>query len=472
MEHGLDTICAIATPPGEGGIGIVRISGAGAVAVAARVVRLRSGRSLESLPSHTLHLADIGSFSALGQDRLGRDSQMLDEGLVVYMRRPHSYTAEDMVELHCHGSRIVLGRVCEVCVAAGARLAQPGEFTKRAFLNGRIDLSQAEAVLDTIKAKSEQGLRIAQRHLRGELGRAVEQVRTELVGVLAQVEAGIDFTDEGIELIAPDDLLHAVHRTRDSVTSMLNTCRRGRVIRDGARVVMQGRPNVGKSSVLNRLLQSDRAIVASLPGTTRDVLEEGCVLEGLPVTLVDTAGLREAEDEIEREGIKRAREAQAEADLLLHVVDVTAPEMLSAPCIPDEEVPRVVVVNKIDLVSEDRVGDVIHLYRGRGVARVLPISAVTGQGLGDLRAAIRDLLSPQRLEASDMVVVTNLRHQAALERAIGALDEAGASIRNRVSADCVAVDLRGAADALGEITGAITSAEVLDRVFSDFCVGK
>ncbi len=464
-----DTICAIATPRGEGGIGIVRISGANALAVAARVVRLRSGGSLDSLPSHTLHLADIVSVSS---ERAGAGCEVLDEALAVYMRGPHSYTAEDVVELHCHGSSIVLARICEACVAAGARLAEPGEFTKRAFLNGRIDLSQAEAVLDTIRAKSEEGLRIAQRHLRGELGRSVEQLRGELVGVLAQVEAGIDFADEGIEVITPQDLLRVLQRTRDSVAAMLQSCRRGRVMREGARVVLRGRPNVGKSSVLNRLLEMDRAIVASRPGTTRDILEETCVLGGVPVTLVDTAGLRDAEDEVEREGIQRARDAQAEADLLLHVMDATYPEELSSWRGSEDATPSIVVVNKIDLLAQDRVAEVVQEVRRRGATHTVPMSALTGQGVEELRAGIRDCLVPERLESSDSVVVTNVRHRAALEQATLALEQACESVRNQVSADCVAVDLRAAADALGEITGAITSAEVLERIFSEFCIGK
>lgn len=469
-----DTICAIATPPGEGGIGIVRISGAGAFSVAEQVVRLRSGQSLSAVPTHSLHLADIGFFPAQeppwdAQDFCG----LLDEGLVVRMAAPRSFTAENVVELHCHGSAVVLGRVCAACVAAGARLARPGEFTKRAFLNGRIDLSQAEAVLDTIKAKSEAGLRLAQQQLRGVLGREVERLRTSLVGLLAQIEAGIDFADEGIEVIGQERLLRALRETTLAIEGMLRTCRGGRVLREGARVVLVGRPNVGKSSLLNRLLREDRAIVTSVPGTTRDVLEESIVLEGLPVTLIDTAGLRNTADEVEQEGIKRARSAQEQADVILHIVDASGMQMGESDEFTVEgSTTRLVLLNKIDLVDDAARAQLMHHLRSRTSAPVIPLSAITGEGLADVTRAVREALAPAAFESRDSVVVTNVRHQAALEEAAAALRQASASIEAHMAAECVAVDLRGAAEALGEITGAITSAEVLERIFSEFCIGK
>ncbi|ALA56725.1 tRNA uridine-5-carboxymethylaminomethyl(34) synthesis GTPase MnmE [Nitrospira moscoviensis] len=469
-----ETICAIATPPGEGGVGIVRISGAGALQIAEKVVRLRSGLPLASVPSHTLHLADISATGLSGSSSPSAVAAPLDEGLVVYMAAPRSYTAEDVVELHCHGSALVLARVCAACIAAGARLARAGEFTKRAFLNGRIDLSQAEAVLDTIRAKSDEGLRLAQQQLRGDLGREVERLRARLLTLLAHVEAGIDFADESIEFVGRDELLRSLKETTASIEAMLTTCRSGRVLREGARVVIVGRPNVGKSSLLNRLLQEERAIVTSIPGTTRDVIEEGTVLDGVPVTLVDTAGLRETTDEVEQQGIQRAKAAQEEADIILQVLDAAEVAADRTPELPEDAVAgrRLVLLNKMDLFGEERGRRLAEVLRHRTNAPVIPVSAVTGVGLDDVKQGIRSLLSPGSLESRESVVVTNVRHQAALQQAASSLQQAYASIEARIAPECVAVDLRGAADALGEITGAITSTEVLERIFSEFCIGK
>lgn len=475
-----DTICAIATPAGEGGIGIVRISGAEALAVAQQVVRLRSGRSLTSAPSFTLQLADLcapaASRAPHEEAHTSPDpaADVIDEGLVVVMRAPRSYTAEDLVELHCHGSTIVLGRVCEACLAAGARLAQPGEFTKRAFLNGRLDLSQAEAVLDTIRATSDSGLKVAQRQLRGQLGRQVDALRAGLVTMLAQVEAGIDFVDEDISFIDRDELVRSIEKTLAQIQAMLATANSGRVLREGARVVILGRPNVGKSSLLNRLLQEDRAIVTDIPGTTRDVIEEEVSFGGCRFTLVDTAGMRDTSDIVELEGMKRTEAARRQADVVLHVLDacgIRDGAALSADDTrPDEK--SLVVLNKMDLLDHPMVDTVVQQASRMVNGTVIPISVQSGLGLEALKGAIRVLLGQTSFEASDGVVVTNVRHADALTRASKSLREALAAVKEERTAECVAVDLREASEALGEITGAITSEEVLNRIFADFCIGK
>lgn len=475
-----DTICAIATPVGEGGIGIIRISGVGALSVAEKIVRLHSGRSLGSLPSHTLHLADVvfaeGSSSKSEQSStlLEVNCHILDEALVVYMAGPRSFTAEDVVEIHCHGSAVVLGRVCEACIVAGARLAQPGEFTKRAFLNGRLDLSQAEAVLDTIRAKSEAGLKVAQRHLRGDLGLQVGRLRTRLLAILAHVEAGIDFVEEDIAFIGRDELMQSLQETLGEIQAMLATAKRGRLLREGARVVILGRPNAGKSSLLNSLLQEDRAIVTPIPGTTRDVIEEVVVWEGLTLTLVDTAGLRETTDVVEQEGIRRTRAAQDNADVILYILDASelTNEIVleSAQTLP--AVPTIVLINKIDLVNSAVVDQLVDSARRMSGCEVIPISVGTGFGLDHIKWKLLSLLSQGSLESSEGVVVTNVRHSGALERAAASLREALVSTERQVEPEFVAVDLREAGNALGEITGAITSDELLDRIFSEFCIGK
>jgi tRNA modification GTPase len=477
MHGGLeDTICAIATPAGEGGIGIVRLSGSQSLVVASQVVRLRSGRPLSSVLSHTLHLADLvipaADNAKAKESRVGLKrpcvSGLLDEALVVYMKAPRSFTAEDVVEIQTHGGALVLGMVCKVCIESGARMAEPGEFTKRAFINGRLDLSQAEAVLDTIKAKSSAGLNIAQRQLRGDLAREVEQARTSLLTVLAHVEAGIDFVEEDISFLQREEQLRIVRDAFAVVQKLEATAQEGRILREGARVVILGRPNVGKSSLLNRLLREERAIVTAIPGTTRDVIEESIDLDGVMIRLVDTAGVRETEDIVEREGIKRTRAAQDEADLLLVVVDGSVPltnddrALLNA--VRDRK--HVVLLNKADLV------DTLDMDAGLGGHRVYVISAKTGVGVEMVKSALRAQLVSGGFEASEGVTVTNVRHRDALRRAGEFLGQALESVQCGMAGELVSIDVRAAADALGEITGAITTDEILGRIFSEFCIGK
>jgi len=475
MHGGLeDTICAIATPAGEGGIGIVRLSGPQALVVASRVVRLRSGHPLSSVSSHRLHLADlvIPASDKRKDIRLGHDrapaSGLLDEALVVYMKAPRSFTAEDVVEIQSHGGALVLGMVCTVCVESGARMAEPGEFTKRAFLNGRLDLSQAEAVLDTIRATSSAGLNIAQRQLRGELAREVEQARTSLLNVLAHVEAGIDFVDEDISFLQRDELVRIVREALGLVQKLEATAQEGRILREGARVVILGRPNVGKSSLLNRLLREERAIVTAIPGTTRDVIEESIDLNGVMIRLIDTAGLRDTDDIVELEGIKRTRAAQDEADLLLVVLDGTVP--LTSD---DRELLRavrhrkyVVLLNKADLPHAVDADATLAGYP------TYAISAKTGLGVETVKSALRAQLVSGGFEAAECVMVTNVRHRDALRRAGESLSQALESVQCGMPGELVSIDVRAAADALGEITGAITTDEILSRIFSEFCIGK
>lgn len=475
MQGGLeDTICAIATPVGEGGIGIVRLSGPQALLVASRVIRLRSGLPLSSVPSHTLHLADL-VIPASGKRKnlkLGHEavpvSGLLDEALVVYMKRPRSFTAEDVVEIQSHGGALVLGMVCKVCLESGARMAEPGEFTKRAFLNGRLDLTQAEAVLDTIRATSSVGLNIAQRQLRGDLAREVEQARSSLLTVLAHVEAGIDFVDEDIAFLQRDELVRIVREAFGVVQKLEATAQEGRILREGARVVILGRPNVGKSSLLNRLLREERAIVTAIPGTTRDVIEECIDLDGVMIRLIDTAGVRQTEDIVEQEGIKRTRAAQDEADLLLLVLDVSVPltsddrDLLRA--VRDRR--HVVLLNKADLAGTVETDAALAGHPAYA------ISAKTGLGIETVKLALRAQLVSGGFEAAESITVTNVRHRDALRRAGESLAQALESVQSGMAGELVSIDVRAAADALGEITGAITTDEILGRIFSEFCIGK
>ena len=475
MQGGLeDTICAVATPSGEGGVGIVRLSGRQSLAVASQVVRLRSGHPLSSVPSHTLHLADIvmpGSDKrkpARISSKHSPLSDLLDEAFVVHMKAPRSFTAEDVVEIQSHGGALVLGMICRICVESGARMAEPGEFTKRAFLNGRLDLTQAEAVLDTIRATSSIGLDIAQRQLRGELALAIEQARSSLLTVLAHVEAGIDFAEEDISFLHRDELLRIVREAHEVVQKLEATAEDGRIIREGARVVILGRPNVGKSSLMNCLLKEERAIVTPIPGTTRDIIEESVDLEGVTVRLIDTAGVRETDNIVEQEGIKRTRVAQEAADLILVVVDGSVPLTRE-----DRDLLRtvtgrkhLVALNKADLAdqvaSDSALADHCS-YR---------ISAKTAFGINTLKSALRAQLVSRGFEAAESATVTNVRHRDALRRAGESLSQAFESVQCGMAGELVSIDVRAAADALGEITGAITTDEILGRIFSEFCVGK
>jgi len=469
-----DTICAIATPIGEGGIGIVRLSGPQSLVVASKVARLRSGRPLSSISSHRLHLADLVIPASGRQDKIKTSDNrlpvpaLLDEALVVYMNAPRSFTAEDVVEIQSHGGAFALGMICKVCVESGARMAEPGEFTKRAFLNGRLDLSQAEAVLDTIRATSSAGLNVAQRHLRGDLAREVEQARTSLLIVLAQVEAGIDFVDEDISFLQRDELVRIVRDACAVVHKLEATAQEGRMLRDGAHVVILGRPNVGKSSLLNRLLREERAIVTASPGTTRDVIEESIDLDGVTIRLVDTAGVRETDDLIEQEGIKRTRLAQGEADFLLVVIDGSVPlasddrELLLA--VKDRK--HMVLLNKADLAVTVEADAALACHDSYS------ISAKTGMGVERVKSVLRAQLLSGGVEASESVTVTNVRHRDALRRAGESLGQALQSVQSGMAGELVSIDVRAAADALGEITGVITTDEILGRIFSEFCIGK
>lgn len=473
-----DTICAIATPMGEGGIGIIRISGQNATPIASKLVRLRTNGSLNTLPTHTLHLADIVSAphpeSAGDSGRSMTKEHIIDEGLVVYMKGPHSFTGEDVVEFHCHGSTTVLRRVCESCVAAGARLAQPGEFTKRAFLNGRLDLSQAEAVLDTIKAKSNFALTIAQRQLRGDLGRYVQELRTALLSLTARIEAGIDFSDEDISFVTRGELRTALQKIARQIQEVLDTAQTGRALREGIRVVLAGPPNVGKSSLLNSLIHDNRAIVTDVPGTTRDLIEETVMWNGLSITLVDTAGLRDTVDVVEQEGIKRSKIAQAEADLTLYVIDAVSVQKSEVYKLPFPLVApkQLVVLNKIDVLAPFTLQPLSEELAHRLCQRILPISTRTGEGLDELKTTITSRFLTGSFEAYEGVVITNVRHRAALEQATTAIMQAMSSIDGGGQAELLAVDLHDAADALGEIIGTLTSDDVLAHIFSQFCIGK
>jgi tRNA modification GTPase len=481
-----DTIVAIATAPGEGGIGIVRLSGAEAAEIAGRLFhgRLRDRCAV---------------FGRIVDPRSG---EQVDEALGLLMRAPRTYTREDTAELQAHGGPVVLRRIVELCLREGARQAEPGEFTLRAFLNGRLDLAQAEAVLDVIQARTDDSLRLALKGLSGQLTARLRPLRASLLDLLAYLSARADFPDEDVPAA---DIAPAIRSAADELARLLDTADSGMVYRQGLRVAIVGRPNVGKSSLLNRLLGEDRAIVTPIAGTTRDTVEEMANLADVPVILIDTAGLNETDDEVERIGVDRARDALARSDAVLVVLDATR--------VPGAEEldllqrtgnrPRVVALNKTDLTTpSDRESDVLdgasagptpsHVIRAPvvprsetaprsqaadvrlAVAGVEPIrvSALTGAGVEELASALAELVTHGGASAAETPTVANPRHKAALERALVACAGALGGLESGLPEDLVAVDLRDAAGALGEITGETVTEDLLDSIFRNFCIGK
>ncbi|MCS6777397.1 MAG: tRNA uridine-5-carboxymethylaminomethyl(34) synthesis GTPase MnmE [Chloroherpetonaceae bacterium] len=460
-----DTIAAIATPPGQGGIAIIRVSGPGALDVAERVFRPGRGH-VRHFRGYTLHYGTLID---------PHDASTLDDGLLAIFRAPRSYTGEDMAELSCHGGQAVTARVLQAALDAGARLANPGEFTLRAFLNGRMDLAQAEAVCDLIRARTEASRRLARHQLEGHLSQALQHIREELIGILAAIEVTIDFSDEVGELDYTA-LETRIQRTRQHIEHLLATADRGRILREGLRVTLAGRPNVGKSSLLNALLRAERAIVTSVPGTTRDVIEESAQLNGILMVLTDTAGLRETDDVVERIGVHRTRETIARSDIILFVYDATAgwtaeDHATLNSILACQEAPEWLLIrNKCDLLPDP-------LPRAQPDPPALParplhhisVSARTGEGLSDLEQA---LCAYARTTSPDSVVIANARHQQALQQAHNSLTHALHTTQQQLPGDFIAIDVRGALDAVGQITGETVTEEIIHRIFQDFCVGK
>jgi len=479
-----DTICAVATPMGEGGVGIVRVSGAHALPVASNILRLRSGKSLEQIKPYQLSLGQFIWNPDQGETLSGIEaSSVLDEVLVVTMRAPRSYTGEDVVEVHAHGGPVIVNAICEALTQAGVRLAEPGEFTKRSFLNGRLDLTQAEGVLDTIRANSLQSLKMAQEQLQGRLSRIIQDQRDRLLKLVAQLEAGMDFVEDDIQFIEPSELKNGIHLVLGEILKLVASAEEGRMIRDGIRTVIVGRPNVGKSSLLNAILGTNRAIVSHIPGTTRDVLEEAILVEGVMIRLFDTAGLRDTTDELENEGMSRATQAINDADVLILAFDKSSSlnekdvlfikKYTQKPC--------VMVLNKSDLppkFSLKEFQDIVKQARANSIdvpkweKNYVEVSALTGEGIDSLTRAIKGLAVGRQYEAGDSVLVSRLRHKTLLRNAGSALQNALKAVDDTLSAECVALELRIALNSLGEIVGVITNEDILDQIFREFCIGK
>ncbi|MHA3771666.1 tRNA uridine-5-carboxymethylaminomethyl(34) synthesis GTPase MnmE [Verrucomicrobiota bacterium sgz303538] len=446
-----DTIAAVSTPFGEGAIALLRLSGPHAAEVADTV--FRGKRRVTEMQSHRQHFGDI-----VDGDR------KLDEVLLSIHRAPASYTGEDVVEIACHGGILVTRRILELLLRSGAKAAEPGEFTQRAFFNGKMDLTQAEAVMDLISAQTDLALRAAGEQLEGRLGARIRELRERLLELLAHVEAYIDFPDEDIDPDTGEVLLGRMDAVRTELQRLLATAGQGKILREGVRTVIFGAPNVGKSSLLNLLLGYERAIVSATPGTTRDTLEEVINLRGIPLRLVDTAGVRDAADAIEREGIERTRRQLERADLVLHIRDASlsreSSETAGASALPLHH--ELLVLNKSDL-GEDPSWNGVNAVR---------LSCLTGEGSDTLAEAIEARVFGGQAAARDWSVAINARHQACLESAQKFADAARNAFTTGLSAEFIAEELRAALDAVGDVVGRVDTEDLLGKIFSTFCIGK
>jgi tRNA modification GTPase len=460
MHSQQDSIAAVVTPPGESGIGVIRVSGADAVSLVKRLFRSPGSTDLTKVPSHTCHYGQLVA------------DHPLDQVLITVFRSPHSYTGEDVVEISMHGNPRLLHQALQACLEQGARLADPGEFTQRAFLNGKMDLTQAEAVADLIRAKTDQAQAAALAQLEGQLAAKVRALRDSLLPLLAHVEVGLDHSDEDHDFLSRQTLTAKCAEVQAELDQILISSKVSKILRDGLRVAIVGRPNVGKSSLLNALLKEDRAIVTPIAGTTRDTLEESLNWEGIPVILTDTAGMRQqAADPVEQLGIERSQKALKAADVVLCVLDGSEPlspedKILIQGCLKK---PHLWVVNKNDLPATWRRSELEAL---NGKSPALPVSAKTGEGLHELVQAVKQLSLGGQASADDARWLINSRHEAALRAAREALARAAEAAQRQAYEECVALELRCALTALGDILGETATDDLLDKIFSTFCIGK
>ena len=454
------TICGISTPIGEGGISIIRISGDKCLDIIDRIFKGVNKSSVKEMKTYTMKYGHIHNIE---------NTEVIDEVIISYMKGPKSFTAEDVVEVNCHGGVTSTNRVLQEIIKSGARIAEPGEFTKRAFLNGRIDLSQAEAVMDIIRAKTDLSMKSAVMQSSGYLSREINKLREYMLNTLALIEYSVDFTedDEEVDESIPVRIIEQLSKAKNEMNMLLKNADEGRIIRDGLKLAIVGKPNVGKSSLLNALLKEKRAIVTDIPGTTRDVIEEFINLDGIPVKVIDTAGIRETDDIVEQIGVEKSREKMNEADLVIFVLDSSRElddedrEILER--LKDKK--YIVLLNKVDLeskINEDEVKDLENIIR---------ISAKSGFGLEDLKSKIKDMFFDGEVD-TESLIISNSRHKQALYRALENCELAEGKVKANEFLDLISIYVTAALKALGEITGSELEEDLVNKIFSEFCVGK
>jgi tRNA modification GTPase len=457
-----DTIAAIATASGEAGIGIVRISGEKSILLTDKIFRSKQGKKISEIAPRRITYGYI--IDPITEEKI-------DEVLISYMKGPYTYTKEDIVEINCHGGMIPVKKILSLVLRLGARPAEPGEFTKRAFLNGRIDLSQAEAVMDLIRAKTDKGFDVALEQLEGSLSKKVSTLREQLLDMLAHIQVSIDFSEEDLDEVTLAFLLNKSIEVKKSIKDLLDTADTGKIIREGLNTVIIGKPNVGKSSLLNTLLRESRAIVTDIPGTTRDVIEEHLSIKGIPLKIVDTAGIRETEDLIEKMGVEKSKEFFNKADLVIFVLDrstaLTKEDMEIMQLIQEKK--ALVIINKTDLPQKM---DMETIKKNIGEKKMISISLVDEKGLEELEEAIINMVYKGEVHTENRLLVTNVRHKNALEKAYISISEGIDAIRIKMPLDLIEVDIKDTWEFMGEITGETVNEDIIDHIFKNFCIGK
>lgn len=456
----LDTIAAISTPTGEGAISIIRLSGSKAIAIANTLFK---GKDLSKVASHTIHYGRMMDLA---------DGAIIDEVMVTVMQAPKTFTCEDVVEINCHGGMTAVNRILETVLAAGATLAEPGEFTKRAFLNGRIDLSQAEAVMDVIRAKTDQAMDVALNQLDGKLSRLITDLRQELIETIAHVEVNIDYPEyDDVEEMSTSIMRTNTAHVYNEIEALLAVAKQGKILREGIKTAIIGRPNVGKSSLLNSLIQEEKAIVTDIPGTTRDVIEEYVKVRGIPLKLIDTAGIRETEDIVEKIGVERSRKALGEADLVLLMLNgnekLTEQDIMLFEALVD--LPFIVIINKTDL---EQVIEMDKIAALAGDNKVISTAITQDKGIIELEDTLANMFFTGEISNDDLTYVSNARHIGLLHDAKEALTEAMAALEMGLPLDMIQIDVRRTWAFLGEIIGDTASDSLIDQLFSQFCLGK
>lgn len=455
-----DTIAAIATAPGEGGIGIIRISGEKSQQVAQSIFKSKSGKMIKDYNARTLIYGTVVD-----------NEKVIDEVLVAYMKGPNSYTAEDVIEINCHGGFISVKKILELILSKGVRLAEAGEFTKRAFLNGRIDLSQAEAIIDVIKSKTDMAHEVAQSQLEGSLAKKIKDLRMNVTEVLAHLEVSIDFAEEDVEEITYQTLEEKALELRNEIKKLYDTAESGKILRDGLKTVIVGKPNVGKSSLLNSILGENRAIVTDIAGTTRDVIEEFVNIKGIPLKIVDTAGIRETEDVVEKIGVEKSRESFSTADLVIMVLDasrkLSEEDMEILESLKNKK--TIVLLNKMDLEPQIELEKIEEFVNSEDIIK---ISALKHQGIEELQDKIEVMVYHGSVKNSSNLMITNSRHKDALFKAYESINDAISAIEQRMPYDFIEVDFKNIWDYLGYINGDTVREDLLDTIFANFCIGK
>ena len=455
-----ETIAAISTAIGESGIGIVRMSGRQAISIAKGVFQRANDKDILESDNKRLLYGNIMD-----------NDEIIDEVLVAFMKAPYTYTREEMVEIYCHGGIIPVKKILQLLLKNGARIAERGEFTKRAFLNGRLDLSQAEAVIDIIKAKTEKSYDISLKQLEGKLSQEIQDIRQVLLKMIAHIEVSIDFPEDDIEEVTSEELLNDGNLVKDRIAKLLKTADRGKIMRDGLNTVILGTPNVGKSSLLNAVLRENRAIVTEIPGTTRDIIEEYINIDGIPLKIMDTAGIRQTDDIVEKIGVDKAKETLERADLIIAIFDISRElnddDYHIMELIKDKK--TIVLLNKTDL---PRLYDEDYFTNYFENSQIINSSMIKSIGIQELEDAIRTMFYDGHIAIDSDMIINNLRHKQQLELASGNMESVLKDLHTGVPLDCIEVDLRSCWENLGEITGESLDEDILDRIFSEFCIGK